>query len=128
MTEKESKGTWEPRIAKLEIQVGDKVEQIPVFRLSYKKEDIYAGYVDAFPHHGVLVFQTTRRDYPEPGYTGKPADIVRETERFGWGKPPKIEEIYNDIQKASEIAKSDGIKKFLEYCKELENNWTAHLQ
>lgn len=126
MTE-ETKGTWESHIGKLGIKVEDKVEEIPVFGWSYKKT-IYGGDINAFPHHGVLVFQTRRGDYPDPGYTGNVEGVLEQIEKFGWGKPPKIEEVYADIQKASRIAKAEGITEFLGYCKELENNWASHLE
>ena len=129
MTEK-PEGTWESHIGKLEIKVGDSVEdvkEIPVFGWSYKKM-IYGGDIHAYPHTGIFLFQTRRGDYSDPGYTGNLKGVLEQVEKFGWGKPPKIDEVYADIQKASGIAKSDGLKEFLEYCKELEKNWATHLE
>jgi hypothetical protein len=127
MTVKKVKGTWEPHIGKMEMKVEDKVKEVPVFGWSYRVGSIYGGEVHAYPHLGLLLFQTRRGDYPDPGFSGDLKKVVKEIDSFGWGKPPHLEEVYNDVEAASKMVKSD-VNGFIEHCKELEKNWENYLQ
>jgi len=120
---------WEPHIGKMQMQAGkDKVEEVPVFSWSYRGKFAYGGEIHAYPHLGILLFQTKRGDYDDdPGFKGNLQEVLKEIDSFGWGKPPNIEEVYNDIQAASTIAKNNG-NRFFQHCKELETKWQTYLK
>lgn len=123
----EKEKVWESKIGKMQMKTGeDTVEDIPVFLWSYKVGFIYGGDVYAYPHLGILLFQTKRGDYPDPGYTGDDEKVLKQLESFGWGKPPHIKSVYEDVSEAARIAKTD-INEFLKYCKDLETKWKSYI-
>lgn len=121
MGEEELEAGWIPHFGSYRPENSE--VQIPIFGWTYVCGPLAGGDLHAYPDTGLLVFQTRRGDYPEPGFSGNLQKILKEIDTFKWGKPSHIDEIYGHITKASEIKKNQGIGKFLAYCEELSNKW-----
>lgn len=124
-------GTWDPKILKKKLKSQYKVDSvidIPVFHWSYRVGVINCGYVEAYPDSGALLFQTTRGDYAGIGFTGDLQQVLKQIEKFQWGNPPHIEEVYGDIQKMVSLMKEGKLQSVDDLYRRLEIKWQNFLR
>jgi len=97
----------------------------PVFEWSYGFEDgIRGGELHAWPSHGgSLVFQSRREDYSQKFQSVKEA--LKGIEEYGWGKPPHIDEVFQDIIELQKKIPADTIEEAERIFKELRRKWES---
>ncbi len=129
MSDSTDGGRWEPSVGKLPVKAleGERREDVPVLSLNYLKGGLCGGYVQAWPHLGTVTFQTSRGDYVNgPKEFDLPENLVEEVKKFGWGEPPYLEEIFDDMRKITDLRTENTIPEFLKMCDALEEKWNGY--
>lgn len=95
---------------------------IPVFRWSFgSKGESIGGDLRVFPHHGILTFQSRRSSIE--GRFESVEKILAQIDKYGWGEPPHIDEVFQDAQDASVKVRAGDKEAAEQIFEELRQKW-----
>ena len=100
----------------------------PVFEWSFGAEDgLRGGELRAQPLQGILVFETRRGDSINgercPWTFDSIEQVLEYVDHFGWGEPPHIDEVFQDILNAQKKFPVKGKEDTEQIFQELRRKW-----